>query len=559
MKKRLFSLLALLLLLGVSFSSVFAQTYRFQVPKVDVNYYINADGTGSVEYTIEFLNSPNADPIDFVDVGMPSKDFSLSGVVAEIDGTAITNIEVSEYIDQGIALGLGANAIPPGAAGIVYLWVPVIENVVYPSGSGGEAGYASFQFQPNYFGSEFVSGSTDMSVTLILPPGMTEDEPRYYNPQNWPGTNEPQAGMTQDGRVFYNWTSTDANSSARYTFGAGFPERLIPAAAVVKQPFISTEVLCCGAFGLGMVGLFALGIVGARKRKLAYLPPKIALEGHGIRRGLTAVEAGVLMQQPVDKILTMILFSSIKKGAASVVSRDPLKLKVASSLPEEIQPYEKDFLEAFKTEDQRVRRKKLQDVMVGLVKSVTEKMKAFSRKETIDYYENIMKQAWTMVEAANTPEVKSQKYDEVMDWTMLDKNYSDRTRDTFGSGPVILPRWWGRFDPTYSGSSSGGSGGTTLPGAQPSAGSGGSGGITLPTLPGSDFAASMVNGVERFSSNVIGDLTSFTGGISSITNPPPPPPKTSYRSGGGGSSGGRSCACACACAGCACACAGGGR
>lgn len=555
MKKRLSSLLMLFLLLGISFNSVFAQTYRFQVPKVDVNYYVNADGTGSVEYTIEFLNDPNADPIDFVDVGMPSRDFSLTGVVAEIDGTAITDIQVSQYIDQGIALGLGANAIPPGATGTVYLWVPTIENVVFPSGSGGEAGYASFQFQPNYFGSEFVSGTTDMSVTLILPPGMTENEPRFYNPQNWPGANEPQAGINQDGRVFYNWTAANASSSARYTFGAGFPDRLVPAEAVVKQPFIPTGTLVCFAFILGFIGLIAMGIAGARKRKLAYLPPKIAIEGHGIRRGLTAVEAGVLMQQPMDKILTMILFSTIKKGVAKVTSREPLKLEVAASLPQDLQPYEVDFLAAFKTSDERERRKKMQDVMVGLVKSVTEKMKAFSRKETIDYYESIMKQAWAMVEAADTPEVKSQKYDEVMDWTMLDKDYSGRTRETFGQGPVILPRWWGGFDPTYG---SGGTGGVSRPTSQPSGGAGGSGGVTLPTLPGSEFAASMVNGVERFSSNVIGDLTRFTGGVSTITNPPPPPPKTSYR-GGGSSGGGRSCACACACAGCACACAGGGR
>lgn len=72
--------------------------------------------------------------------------------------------------------------------------------------------------------------------------------------------------------------------------------------------------------------------------------------------------------------------------------------------------------------------------------------------------------------------------------------------------------------------------------------------------PGATLAASMVNSVQNFSSNVIGDLNAFTGNITEKTNPVP---KTTTRSSGGG--GGRSCACACACAGCACACAGGGR
>ncbi len=59
------------------------------------------------------------------------------------------------------------------------------------------------------------------------------------------------------------------------------------------------------------------------------------------------------------------------------------------------------------------------------------------------------------------------------------------------------------------------------------------------------------------SSKVLGDVRSFTSGVTNRTNPVPVA-KSSYsgRSSGGG---GHSCACACACAGCACACAGGGR
>ena len=57
-----------------------------------------------------------------------------------------------------------------------------------------------------------------------------------------------------------------------------------------------------------------------KKRKLQYLPPKVSIEGHGIKRGLTAVEAAMLLEQPLDKVLTMILFAVVKKGAAEVVA-----------------------------------------------------------------------------------------------------------------------------------------------------------------------------------------------------------------------------------------------
>jgi hypothetical protein len=67
----------------------------------------------------------------------------------------------------------------------------------------------------------------------------------------------------------------------------------------------------------------------------------------------------------------------------------------------------------------------------------------------------------------------------------------------------------------------------------------------------------VVTGVQGFSSKVMGDVKTFTSGITNRTNPVPV--VKSGSSGGFHSSGGGGCACACACAGCACACAGGGR
>ena len=76
-------------------------------------------------------------------------------------------------------------------------------------------------------------------------------------------------------------------------------------------------------------------------------------------------------------------------------------------------------------------------------------MKGFSRKETQQYYRTIIEKAWKQVETAETPEVKSEAYDKNLEWTMLDKEYDNRTREVFRTGPVFVPTWWGRYDPTF--------------------------------------------------------------------------------------------------------------
>ncbi len=568
MKKRFISLLLLVALLALTFSVAQAQTYRFQVKYEEATIFIQSDGTARVEYNIDFVNDPSADPIDFVDIGVPNDDYELSSVSADVNGTPITDIETSPYVSPGVALGLGSNAIQPGQSGRVHVVIGVVRNMLHPGTADESEPYASFNFQPNYFGSEFVNGQTEMVVNLVLPPGMNDQEPRYFEPRGWPEAPEPaEAGIDNENRVYYTWYSTRASASKAYTFGAAFPACLVPESAVVAPPPASINIsddagdtLCCVGIGLAFAGFFGLtmysSIWGARKRRMQYMPPRVAIEGNGIKRGLTSVEAAVLLEQPLDKIMTMILFSVIKKGAAMVVTKEPLKLEITEPLPDDLHSYEKEFLEAMAPgKKPGETRKALQEMMVNLIKSLTAKMKGFSHKETVAYYQDIMRRAWEQVEGAETPEVKMEKFDEYMGWTMLDKRWDDRTRDTFGrpTGPVFAPWWWGRYDPVFR------TPGTFTPGANPtpSIPSGSSGGrtIQLPNLPGSDFAASAVGGIQSFAGGIIGDLTSFTGGVTNRTNPIPRTSSYSGRSGGGG----RSCACACACAGCACACAGGGR
>jgi hypothetical protein len=562
MKKWISLIVLSIILLGINAGVAAGQSYHFQVPKAAVNYTINSNGTATIEYTYNFVNDTGAPSIEYVDIGMPANStFSYSDMSGEIDGHSISHIAKSSEISNGVEFGLGGNSIPAGGSGTFHALINNVRGVLYPGTEKESEPYASTQFETNYFASGSISGNTDMTVTIFLPKGMSTDQPRYYPPKNWPGSDQPASGYDSQGQIYYTWEAPNANLGKGYIFGAAFPASFVPSSAIGTPPsntinfggiigWISANACTCGgiaAFVLFFGWVIYQSSVGSRKRKMQYLPPKISIEGHGIKRGLTAVEAGILMQQPMDKILTMILFSTVKKGAATVTKRDPLTIQVTDPLPEDLRAYEVDFLNAFQMKNDSKRRAALQDLMIKLVQSVTSKMKGFSLKETVDYYQKIIDRAWQYIKEADTPEVEMKNLDEAMDWTIADRDYEERSRRVF-TGPVFVPIWWGRYDPSFGGGAAAAAGSGAAPVARPGGQS-----VSLPQLPGSDFAASVVGGIQNFSANVIGDITNFTSGVTNKTNPPPPP--SSGRSFGGGSG----CACACACAGCACACAGGGR
>lgn len=559
MKQKLIAIcLVILLTFGLA-GGASAQSYSFRLDREVVNVFWNADGTMSLDYLFTFTNQPGAHEIDFVDVGLPNDNYKFTSITADVDGVPVPISQDYQGSGSGIAVDLGSQAIPPGQTGTVHVFVGEITGVLFPDED--DENYASAVFSPTWFGSEFVVGDTNLTVTFHLPPGVQPEEPRWHAaPSGFP--DEPQTGIDDEGRVTYTWSNPNASGSRQYTFGASFPRTYVPAPAIVTPPALNPgglintiisslgQFLCFGFFIFIFLGIPILSAIQGNRRKLQYLPPRIAIEGHGIKRGLTAVEAAVLMEQPLDKVMTMILFGAIKKDAAEVVTRDPLQLKLMDPLPDTLHPYEEEFLAAFRPgSEARTRRADLQKMMVGLVKSVSDKMKGFSRRETIEYYRNIMERAWQQVEQAATPEVKGQIYDQNLEWTMLDRDYDDRTRRVF-TGPIFVPMWWGRYDPTWRGAPT-----TTTRAPGPAAPSPGRGSTAL---PGADFAASVVGGVQTFSQKVIGNVQGFTGRVTNVTNPPPKPSSTGG-SRGGRSGGGRSCACACACAGCACACAGGGR
>lgn len=572
MKKKtsLLFFIAMLFLFLSTFSNVNAQDYRFELTRYDVQAVIEEDGSLTVFYEMDFKNANGAPPIDVVDLGLPSQGYELNKVKATINGNPVPKISYSPYV-EGVALELGENQIPAGGTGTVVATVTGITGVLFPYDQDDHENYVNFQFMPNFFHSDYdKSRNTDYTFSIVFPSGVGENDGVYYKPKRWPGEIEPNTFLTDINQlVMYEWKSDKANTHTEYTFGVAFPASAVPASAISTMQdnnktsdnniaSMIVPILSC----ILPIAIIVFSIIVYNRslskanaaQKLNYLPPTLSVEGHGIKRGLTAVEAGILLQEPLDKILTMILFGLLKKEAVSVVMTDPLVIESAPNLPSDLYDYETEYILAFKQNDKSKQRNSLRLMIIDLVKSVERKMKGFSASETKSYYQSIVDRAWQAVEEAQTPEVKSAQFDHTLEWTMLDKDFSGRATRTFADIPVFLPRWWGRYDPTPSVG-----GGHMAAPAPKLSGSSSQPIFSLPNLPGATFAASVMDRGSNMAKTIIGKPTDFSGSVRAITNPLPV--TSSYSGSSSSSSGGSSCACACACAcaGCACACAGGGR
>lgn len=276
---------------------------------------------------------------------------------------------------------------------------------------------------------------------FVLPEGITQDEPRYHKT---PFT----SARFENNRVIYTWDMPEASPSQQYTFGASFPAKVMQ--KVVKGPgpiaiffgaifaLISNSVpcLCFGVF----IGIFVLIFINNRRRRLRYLPPSVGMEGTEVRRGLTVPEVAILMEEKVDKVMALILFGMVRKGLLKVVSQTPLKLELTPG-QEPALPYEQDFAKAVK-DDGKLSEDEAAKVLTDLIKEVQEKMKGFSRKKSILYYQDIMRKAWD--------QVGQEDYSQAFEWLLLDEDFTKTGTTRFPEGNMPLPVWW---VPIYAGHS----------------------------------------------------------------------------------------------------------
>ncbi|NHI94516.1 MAG: hypothetical protein EAX96_18640 [Candidatus Lokiarchaeota archaeon] len=510
--------------------------YDFKVVSEIANVTIRTDGAIDIEYWITFRAYL---PIPIVDIGFPNHYYDLSSVQADLDGIPITDIRRSEYLMVGVEIHLGTNKIQSGATKTLHVKatnpIMVFRDDITPFTM------ASVDFSPTWFDSYICNSVDYLEVNIHFPKGFTDGysvryhytEPTfYYNATN----------------LIFNWNWTNAKSE-QYNVGVSYP---IQAAGVVLDSWlywlfspIQKVVFIVIIVIITIIALIGTYFIYRKYRKNAkqkYLKPSVKIECLGIKRGLTVPEAAILIGIRLDRVVSLIIFGLIRKGAIDVVTAKPLLLDKKEE-PPELHPYEKNFLKDCLEGQKmtyRVKDSALKKFMVDFIKDVNKKMEGYSRKDTELYYKRIMNNAFEQIKQSGIKEFDEKTLSENFEWLLLDPD-EKRMDKEFKGREVYVPYWYYHYHyyyifrrpyPIYAG--------------------------RMPRVPlrlnGFEFANNVVKNLETFSNSVVKNLSTFSN---SVLNTIFPPASSSWGGGmrGSSSGGGGSCicACACACAGCACA------
>ena len=481
--------------------------------------------------------------------------------------------------------------------------------------------YASLRISPTWFGERYVTGNTRIEIMILLPKDVKPEAVLYQDrPFN-------QKALTKEGVMTYWQFPTDRLTEA-HMVGISFPKGIIP---VIKQNALDLLLkwfsespqarMTCGAIflalfailffrfsggtgfsvffilsGLACIGFYfspgwhlislpaVVVLIGLNewllgKRKMHYMPPIAQVEGGGIKRGLTAPEAAVLLELPIAKVLALVIFGMLKKGVLRQVSADPLavavddefQLKSDSLLTDEqqrtqfyrdagqkkgivVHAYEQPFLFLL----QKNPGKAVKDIDFGvpmrqLIAGAAGRMAGFNLRDTQDYYRSIIKRAAEQAAAIGDIPQRQDSVDRNFEWILMDDHY-----------PTVFYGWpyqpmWMRGGPM------------SMPGV-PSVPS------SVPSIPGQTTFKDVASSFSGWAENTMGNMASAIGpgslgagqsaggildlsGADHVTGEIFQALSDASTSGGSGGGGGLGGGCACACAGCACACAcaGGGR
>lgn len=507
---------------------------------------INQDGTIDLTYNITLTLSSGED-INYFDVGQPKGDFEVGTAIDQYNHTLTTTPNTDEsYVTVKFNSALTAgNSI----------WFTLTTNVgsmIYNDTTN--PGNYGMLFAPQWMQEVPVK---DVRVQIILPLQESANISEVKTTQNLYNSTSIVDGQWA---VYWEKDQISANNADHYSVGVSFPAKYMPDYVPSQGggdnfPDFSPYLTFIGYGVIVFIIFIFIFFIISLARKMPYASPKISMETLGIRRGLTAVEASYLLDMKPRQIVTEIIYSLLKKRVVWVEATKPsLKLRILSPYENKtgtkenpLRFYEIDFLNSLKP-DGSLGEEKLARAVVYLEGAVEEKMRGYSRKDTVDYYRGIVTKAWTQVEQAGTVELASNAYDEQLLWLMLDPNYQTKTKTVFQNrvfqpDPSWFWYWYGYTHynphPTYHPN-------INMPTQSAPA----------PQIPGADFANNIATSLENTANGFVVNLEKFANSII-----PPAPAKTSHqpaKSGSGCACACADCACACACVSCACACAGGG-
>jgi len=504
-----------------------AQNYGFSIPRFNCTATVNPDRSLEIEYDLEFHCLAGCHPIDIVDIGFPTGDYDLESIEAYVGQLAIKRIYPSTYIDDGVEVHLGGSTIYTGETAVFRL-SGICPDMVFRDSE--DEGFASVEFSPTWFDGDFLRGSSEFRLVMVFPPGAHPDSVRYHER---PFTSSM---VDSSGRVMYIWEARRSVSDP-FMVGISFPRNLVSGNLTDRPspPLLSPEamalLLTIGGISL-ISGLIIWGIIRsvrkARRRLISYLPPTIGVEGSGIRRGLTAPFAALLLEEKLDRVLVLILFGLLRKGALQLSGSGKNARVIKTGSTKGLRNYEKAIIDLLPGSEnsESPSADEMKKIFVEMIEELEEKMEGFSIENTREYYRSIVSNAWKMVKEAGSADKAASLLADRFGWLFVDEKFDSMAKDLPLFTSTAYPVWF-RNIALHTNSFSGGAS------------------IT-------EVCSSLAGTLESAAGRAVSSLSKLSSIVTSSTNPVPV--SRSYSS-----SGGSSCACACACAGCACACAGGGR
>jgi len=521
----------------------------YSVSQEWVRVEVNPDSSIRILYNITYTYHSGS-PQGIFAIGMPKGGYlvqaaeDLSGAALNYGPSAVVSPGIDVYMKQPIVLNHPYSFV-------VYAYVPAM---VYPDTMN--PGNAGLQFYPSTFDS--ASGTEDLRLEIVLPAGVGTSDVKSPTNLNFDNV------FVDQNRTAVFWERANWAPGSTFKAGASFPQQYVSPPPTTPTPGggggggVSSGVL--SAVIGGLVFLFVAAIIVAviaGVAKTAYVKPSLAVEALGANRSLTAVEAGLVMGLKPVRVITMMLYGLLLKRMVTVEETTPLlKLKKVDAPKGDAENpvpspryYEIDFLSAVKP-DGTLDEAALARTYQGLVNNVNQKLKGYSRDETMKYYKSIVDTAWNQVSKAGTPELVGDALDKNLDWLLADEKFDNRFATVFPPGMIIYPNplWWWYW------------GGPGIPGrVGPAANApvGAPGPAKPVALPGQDFANNVVHGLQGASNGLVKNVQDFANKLV---------PFQSQAPAHSGSVDGKpscvcachACACACACVSCACACAGGG-
>jgi len=491
-----------------------------------VRILINKDGSIDIQYNVT-LTYMSGSPQGIVTVGMPKEGFQIESV-RDLSGADLEYTDISNGGYYGIDVQLkDPIVLNQPYTFIVYAIVP--EMVSRDSANLGNVGML---FYPTTFPG--ASGSIkNIRVAIVLPEGVTSNEVKY--PAGMPFDNV----FVDGNNLVVYWERSNWRPTQELRVGVSFPEKYVS-----LGPDVWFYVAIGGAI-VAIIGVIVLVLM--RFRKATYEKPRIAIEALGAARGLTAAEAGVVLDLKPVRVLTMILFGLLLKRILMVTATDPLLKLQRLQRPEgqatSLRYYEIDYLDALEP-DGGLNEMILARTYLGLRDAVDYKLRGYSRADTANYYRSVVDNAWGQVMKAGTPELKGDAIDQNIEWLLADDSFDDKFRVALPPDIIIYPRpgwWWYWRGPYFP------PGQTPLPPATST---------EAKPIPAQEFANNIVRGLEKAANNTVKNVQEFTNRL--VPAPTVTARERPVRSRSSCVCACAHCACACACVSCACACAHGG-